>query len=137
MLYSGTWIVPHGSSICPLAFGCCEFSHVIFLMLRKKVFVNSLFSHKWSWIVFFSEKGSNFLNWHSLRKIMSLNSQQFKTRGHVEDPKSLQRSPVVGDFYGTEIEIWAGFGLNGQLSCLHSFKLFRTMKPSYISNEMT
>ena len=39
-------------------------------------------------------------------------------------PKSLKRSPAVGDFYGTGIEIWAGFGLNGQLSCLHSFKIF-------------
>ena len=27
--------------------------------------------------------------------------------------KSLERSPAVGDFYGTGIEIWAGFGLNG------------------------
>ena len=24
-------------------------------------------------------------------------------------PKSLERSPAVGDFYGTGIEIWAGF----------------------------
>ena len=24
--------------------------------------------------------------------------------------KSLYRSPAVGDFYGTGIEIWAGFG---------------------------
>ena len=24
--------------------------------------------------------------------------------------KSLERSPTVGDFYGTRIEIWAGFG---------------------------
>ena len=24
--------------------------------------------------------------------------------------KSLQRSPAVGDFYGTGIETWAGFG---------------------------
>ena len=26
---------------------------------------------------------------------------------------------------------------NGQLSCLHSFKIFWPMKPSYTSNEMT
>ena len=44
--------------------------------------------------------------------------------------KSLWRSPAVGDFYGTGIEIWAGFGPNGQLSCLHSFKIFWPMKPS-------
>ena len=25
--------------------------------------------------------------------------------------KSLERSPAVGDFYGTRIEIWARFGL--------------------------
>ena len=36
--------------------------------------------------------------------------------------KSLQTSPAVGDFYGTGIEIWAGFRPNGQLSCLHTFK---------------
>ena len=38
--------------------------------------------------------------------------------------KSLERSPAVGDFYGTRIEIWAGFGLVRQLlrlvfSCFH------------------
>ena len=38
--------------------------------------------------------------------------------------KSLERSPAVGDFYGTGIEIWAGFGLVWQLlrpgfSCFH------------------
>ena len=27
--------------------------------------------------------------------------------------KSLQRCPAVGDFYGTGIEIWAGFGSIG------------------------
>ena len=31
-------------------------------------------------------------------------------------PKSLQRSPAVGDFYGTGIEIWAGFGQNGWIA---------------------
>ena len=30
-------------------------------------------------------------------------------------PKSLERSPAVGDFYGTRIEIWAGFGPVRQL----------------------
>ena len=39
-------------------------------------------------------------------------------------PKSLERSPAVGDFYGTGIEIWAGFGPVRQLlrpvfSCFH------------------
>ena len=29
--------------------------------------------------------------------------------------KSLERSPAVGDFYGTGIESWAGFGPNGRL----------------------
>ncbi len=33
-------------------------------------------------------------------------------------------SPAVEDIYGTGIEIWAGFGPNGRLSCLCSFKLF-------------
>ena len=30
-------------------------------------------------------------------------------------PKSLERSPAVGEFYGTRIEIWAGFGPVRQL----------------------
>jgi hypothetical protein len=42
----------------------------------------------------------------------------------------------MGDFYGTGIEIWAGFGPNGQLSCLHSFKIFSPMKSSYTSYEI-
>ena len=29
---------------------------------------------------------------------------------------------MVGDIYGTGIEIWAGFGPNGQLSCLHGLR---------------
>ena len=29
--------------------------------------------------------------------------------------KSLQRSPAVGDSYGTGIEIWAGFGPVGNI----------------------
>ena len=29
---------------------------------------------------------------------------------YVPIPKSLKRSFVVGDFYGTGIEIWAGLG---------------------------
>ena len=42
-------------------------------------------------------------------------------------PKSLERSPAVGDFYGTRIEIWAGFGPVRQLlrpvfSCFHEQK---------------
>ena len=28
----------------------------------------------------------------------------------ILESKSLQRSPKVGDFYGTGIEIWAGYG---------------------------
>ncbi len=34
----------------------------------------------------------------------------------VQDPvkaKSLKSSPSVGDFHGTGIELWAGFGPNG------------------------
>ena len=38
-----------------------------------------------------------------------------------------RQSPEVGDFYGTGIEIWAGFGPKGWLSCLHSFKIFWPM----------
>ena len=41
--------------------------------------------------------------------------------------KSLERSPAVGDFYGTRIEIWAGFGPVRQLLrpvflCFHEQK---------------
>ena len=41
--------------------------------------------------------------------------------------KLLERSPAVGDFYGTRIEIWAGFGPVRQLlrpvfSCFHEQK---------------
>ena len=48
------------------------------------------------------------------------------TFGWVQ-PKSLERSPAVGDFYGTRIEIWAGFGPVRQLlrpvfSCFHEQK---------------
>ena len=32
------------------------------------------------------------------------------SKSTVIEPKSLERSPAVGDFYGTRIEIWAGFG---------------------------
>ena len=44
-------------------------------------------------------------------------------------PKSLERSPAVGDFYGSGIEIWAGFGPVQQLlrpvfSCFHEQKTF-------------
>mgnify|MGYP006975932880 CR=1 FL=1 len=43
--------------------------------------------------------------------------------------KSLERSPAVGDFYGTRIEIWAEFGPVRQLlrpvfSCFHEQKKF-------------
>ena len=42
--------------------------------------------------------------------------------------KSLERSLAVGDFYGTGIEIWAGFGPVRQLlrpffSCFHEQKI--------------
>ena len=48
---------------------------------------------------------------------------------HAMDSKSLERSPAVGDFYGTGIEIWAGFGPVRQLlrpvfSCFHGQKNF-------------
>ena len=47
--------------------------------------------------------------------------------GTYLQPKSLERSPAVGDFYGTGIEIWAGFGPLRQLlrpvfSCFHGQK---------------
>ena len=43
--------------------------------------------------------------------------------------KSLERSPAVGDFYRSGIEIWAGFGPVRQLlwpffSCFHEQKKF-------------
>ena len=80
-------------STCPLVFGCCELSHVIFLKLRKKKllaklskFTNwKLFSFEivlgclfeWNWFA----RSSFILN---LRKMTWLNLQQPKTRRHVE-----------------------------------------------------
>jgi hypothetical protein len=66
---------------------------------------------------------------------IKLNSRAWMTpKASVEifqtlEPKSLERSPVVGDFYGTRIEIWAGFGPVRQLlrpvfSCFHGQKKF-------------
>ena len=57
------------------------------------------------------------------------NCQEFKNCHLVVDPKSLERSPAVGDFYGTGIEIWAGFGPVRQLlrpvfSCFHGQNFF-------------
>ena len=45
---------------------------------------------------------------------------------HTTD-QELERSPAVGDFYGTRIEIWAGFGPVQQLlrpvfTCFHEQK---------------
>ena len=39
--------------------------------------------------------------------------QTSQMRSFKLGPKSIERSPAVGDFYGTRIEIWAGFGLVG------------------------
>jgi hypothetical protein len=39
---------------------------------------------------------------------------------------------AVGDFYGTGIEIWAGFGPNGRLSCLQNLLTYETIK--YLKN---
>ena len=59
-----------------------------------------------------------------------INSQDVKIYCQHEvifSPKSLERSPAVGYFYGTRIEIWAGFGPVRQLlrlvfSCFHEQK---------------
>ena len=59
--------------------------------------------------------------------------------------KSLQRSRAVGDFYGTGIEIWAGFGPVRQLlrpvfSCFHGqkkiLKTLQTVKTFLAQNEV-
>ena len=47
---------------------------------------------------------------------------------HTLRAKSLERSPAGGDFYGTRIEIWAGFGPVRQLLrpvflCFHEQKI--------------
>ena len=52
----------------------------------------------------------------------------YKKKGYTQ-AKSLERSPAVGDFYGTRIEIWAGFGpvrqiLRSVFSCFHGQKIF-------------
>ena len=63
----------------------------------------------------------------------------------IVNTKSLQRSPAVGDFYETGIEIWAGFGPVWQLlrpvfSCFHGqkkfLKTFQTVKTILAQNEV-
>ena len=56
---------------------------------------------------------------------MSVSKQNMKTKILLFRAKS----PAVGDFYGTGIEIWAGFGPVGQLlrpffSCFHGQNFF-------------
>ena len=97
------------SPTCPLVLGCWELSHVIYLKLTKKQLLvklekfqnDSYFYSKQHTRTILSEnnhfvyllsfaRSSFFL---SMRKITWLNSQQPKTRGHVDhhnDVKSLQ-----------------------------------------------
>ena len=61
-----------------------------------------------------------------VQKSMSVSSEGISFHCAMQS-KSLQRSPAVGDFYGTGIEIWAGFGPVRQLlrpffSCFHEQK---------------
>ena len=68
---------------------------------------------------------------HSNSTIVNAKKQIFCKKMHYKSvtllTKSLERSPAVGDFYGTGIEIWAGFGPLRQLfrpvfSCFHEQK---------------
>ena len=56
--------------------------------------VSGLCTHKWGDVCISSTQPYSIPNVHS---------------------KSLERSPAVGDFYGTRIEIWPGFGPVRQL----------------------
>ena len=72
-------------STCTLVFGCCELSHVIFLKLRKKELLakwSKLSKNSCHFVNLLIFASSNFLI--SLKKITWLNSQQPKTRVHVE-----------------------------------------------------
>ena len=87
-----------------VVFCCCELSHVIFLKLRKKKLLAKLnklkndnyFHSKRQPRTTLSENNCHFVNllsfasspfFLSMRKITCLNSQQPKTRGHVEHPR--------------------------------------------------
>jgi hypothetical protein len=94
---------------CPLVCSRCELSHVIFLKLRKKELPSKLSKFtKWQpfhlkrqhWTIL-SENSCHFVNllnfasscfFLSFRKITWVNSQQSKTREHVEYPVVLDIS---------------------------------------------
>ena len=69
---------------------------------------------------------------HKLQeKIIAMNWQSVLPATKAQ-AKSLQRSCAVGDFYGTGIEIWAGFGPVRQLlrpvfSCFHGQKKIKNI----------
>ena len=86
-------------STCPLVLGCWDLSHVIFLKPRKKELLAKLRKFtKWQPRTILSENSCHFVNllsfasssfFLSMRKITWLNSQQPKTRGHIEHLDSL------------------------------------------------
>ena len=100
----------HRCSTCPLVLGCWELSHVIFLKLSKKELLAKLSKFiKWqhfslkttTYRDILSENSCHFMNLLdfasssfilSLRKITWLNSQQPKSRGHVEHHNPEQKS---------------------------------------------
>ena len=99
----------------------------------------------WSWISskFFSSTRKNpddivlsVWSFYSLDSIINFLARSNIWNALTICPKVILEKSRGGRFYGTGIEIWAGFGPNGRLSCLHSFKIFWSMKPSYTSNEM-
>ena len=90
-------------STCLLVFGCCKLSHVIFLKLRMKELRANQFHSKRQPRTISNENSFQFVNllsfassffFLSLRKITWLNSQQPKTRGHVEHPSHSSFLPL-------------------------------------------
>ena len=112
-------------SACPLVFGCWELSHMIFLNMTKKELLASwansqndnYFHSKRQRRTILSENSCHFVDLFSfainsfslsMRKIMWLNSQQPKTRGHVEHlycTWSTNRFSFVFIFWQIEIKV--------------------------------
>ena len=95
----------------------------LFLILQLNVVCECPLVSYYSSAIFIGVKSFHHCNCAPAWFSASLMVARVKEVGAVHT-KSLFRSPAVGDFYGTWIEIWAVFGLNGQLSCLHSFNQY-------------
>ena len=110
--------------------------------LNDKVYSESIEvfgEKKWAWIGISAKRGSwvytssgielEFQNWDPQNWGLGQANNDAHDCVVLALSKSLERSPAVGDFYGSGIEIWAGFGPVRQLlrpvfSCFHGQKTF-------------